>query len=113
MRFYEFAPVRYLQTPAVSNAPTEPITQVKNIPVIPDAVKHQRVQQQLAAQIAHNANQVQPTKQDLALAFFKYGEAQSEANKDHEQQSRRLRRQATASLADTKRKRHRRAPKLA
>ena len=108
MRFYEFAPVRYLQTPAVSNAPTEPITQVKNIPVIPDAVKHQRVQQ-----IAHNANQVQPTKQDLALAFFKYGEAQSEANKDHEQQSRRLRRQATASLADTKRKRHRRAPKLA
>lgn len=84
MRFYEFAPVRYLQTPAVSNAPTEPITQVKNIPVIPDAVKHQRVQQQLAAQIAHNANQVQPTKQDLALAFFKYGEAQSEANKELE-----------------------------
>ena len=84
MRFYEFAPVRYLRTPAVSNAPTEPITQVKNIPVIPDAVKHQRVQQQLAAQIAHNANQVQPTKQDLALAFFKYGEAQSEANKELE-----------------------------
>jgi hypothetical protein len=84
MRFYEFAPVRYLQTPAVSNAPAEPFTQVKNIPVIPDAVKHQRVQQQLAAQIAHNANQVQPTKQDLALAFFKYGEAQSEANKELE-----------------------------
>ena len=113
MRFYEFAPVRYLQTPAVSNAPTEPITQVKNIPVIPNAVKHQRVQQALAAQIAHNANQVVPTKQDMALAFFKYGEAQSQANKDHEQQSRRLRRQATASLADTNRKRHRRAPKLA
>ena len=84
MRFYEFAPVRYLQTPAVSNAPTEPITQVKNIPVIPDAVKHQRVQQQLAAQIAHNANQVQPTKQDLAMAFMKYGQAQSQANKELE-----------------------------
>lgn len=84
MRFYEFAPVRYLQTPAVSNAPTEPITQVKNIPVIPNAVKHQRVQQALAAQIAHNANQVVPTKQDMALAFFKYGEAQSEANKELE-----------------------------
>ncbi len=82
MRFYEFTPVRYLQTPAVSNAPDEPVTQVKNIPVIPDAVKHQRVQQQLAAQIAHNANQVQPTKQDLALAFFKYGEAESLANKE-------------------------------
>ncbi len=112
MRYKEFAPLRYLQTPAVSNAPTEPITQVKNIPVIPDSVKHQRVQQALAAQIAHNANQVVPTKQDLALAFFRYGEAQSQANKDHEQQSRRLRRQATATLADTKRKRHRRAPKL-
>jgi len=31
MRFYEFAPTRYLQTPAVSNAPVEPITQVKNV----------------------------------------------------------------------------------
>jgi hypothetical protein len=82
MRYKEFAPVRYLQTPAVSNAPTEPITQVKNIPVIPNAVKHQRVQQALAAQIAHNANQVVPSKQDLALAFFKYGEAQSQANKE-------------------------------
>ena len=84
MRFYEFAPVRYLQTPAVSNAPTEPITQVKNIPVIPNAVKHQRVQQALAAQIAHNANQVVPTKQDLALAFFRYGQIQSAANKELE-----------------------------
>jgi len=82
MRFKEFAPVRYLQTPAVSNMPSEPTTQVKNVPVIPNAVKHQRVQQALAAQIAHNANQVVPTKQDLALAFFKYGQAQSQANKD-------------------------------
>ena len=93
MRFFEFAPVRYLQTPAVSNAPVEPVTQVKNIPVIPDAVKHQRVQQQLAAQIAHNANQVQPTKQDMALAFFKYGEAQSKANKELE-----LKQQKVASM---------------
>ena len=84
MRYKEFAPVRYLQTPAVSNAPTEPITQVKNIPVIPDSVKHQRVQQALAAQIAHNANQVQPTTQDLAMAFMKYGQAQSQANKELE-----------------------------
>ena len=90
MRFYEFAPVRYLQTPAVSNAPTEPITQVKNIPVIPNAVKHQRVQQALAAQIAHNANQVVPTKQDLALAFMKYGQAQSQANKELELKQRKV-----------------------
>ncbi len=93
MRFYEFAPTRYLQTPAVSNAPAEPITQVKNVALIPDAVKHQRVQQALAAQIAHNANQVTPTKQDLAMAFFRYGEAQSQANKDLE-----LRQQKVAAM---------------
>jgi hypothetical protein len=80
MRFYEFAPARYLQTPAVSNVPAEPITQVKNVAVIPDDVKHQRIQQLLAAQIAHSANQVVPSKQDLEMAFFKYGEAQSEVN---------------------------------
>ena len=113
MRYKEFAPIRYLQTPAVSNAPAEPITQFKSIAVIPDDVKHQRIQQLQAAQIAHSANQVAPTKHDLEMAFFKYGEAQSQANQDHEQQNRRLRRQATASLADTKRKRHRHAPKLA
>ncbi len=90
MRFYEFAPTRYLQTPAVSNAPAEPITQVKNVALIPDAVKHQRVQQALAAQIAHNANQVTPTKQDLAMAFFRYGEAQSQANKDLERRQQKV-----------------------
>lgn len=82
MRYKDITPVRYLQTPAVSNAPAEPITQVRNVPVVPNAIKHQRVQQALAAQIAHNANQVTPTKHDLAMAFFRYGEAQSEANKE-------------------------------
>ena len=93
MRFYEFAPSRSLQTPAVSNAPAEPITHVKNVALIPDTVKHQRVQQALAAQIAHNANQVTPTKQDLEMAFFRYGEAQSEANKELE-----LRQQKVAAM---------------
>jgi hypothetical protein len=41
MRFYEFAPTCYLQTQAVSNAPAEPITQFKNVAVIPDDVNHQ------------------------------------------------------------------------
>jgi hypothetical protein len=96
MRFYEFAPVRYLQTPAVSNAPAEPITQFKNIAVIPDDVKHQRIQQLQAAQIAHSANQVVPTKHDLEMAFYRYGVAQSEANKElkqkqHKQKRRKLR----------------------
>lgn len=80
MRYYEFTPVRYLQTPAVSNAPAEPITQVRNVPVIPDAVKHQRVQQALAAQIAHSANQVKPTELDMVKAQMMYAEKQREAN---------------------------------
>ncbi len=90
MRYKEFAPTRYLQSPSISNVPAEPITQVRYVPVIPDAVKHQRVQQALAAQIAHNANQVVPTKQDLALAFYKYGEAQSAANKELRQNQQRV-----------------------
>ncbi len=86
MRFYEFAPTKYLQTPAVSNVPAEPVTQVRNIPVIPDAVKHQRVQQLKAADIARSANQVQPTQHDLEMASFMYGQAQSDANKELERQ---------------------------
>ncbi len=86
MRFYEFAPTKYLQTPAVSNVPAEPITQVRNVPVIPDEIKHQRVQQLKAAEIARSANQVQPTQQDLEMAWFHYGQAQSDANKELERQ---------------------------
>ena len=86
MRFYEFAPIKYLRTPAVSNVPAEPVTQVRNVPVIPDAIKRQRVQQQLAAQVAHNQNQVQPSTHDLEMAWIMYGQAQSEANQEIEQQ---------------------------
>jgi hypothetical protein len=82
MRYKDIVPVRYIQTPVISNVPAEPITQVRNVPVVPDAVKHQRIHQLLAAQIVHNANQVVPTKQDLALAFFKYGQTKSAANKE-------------------------------
>ena len=85
MRFYEFATTRYLQTPAVSNVPAEPVTQVRNVPVIPEPIKRQRVQQQLAAQVAHNQNQVVPTTHDLEMAWMMYGQAQSEVNKEHEQ----------------------------
>jgi hypothetical protein len=87
---HPLTPTRYLQTPVFSNAPAETITQVKNVALIPDTVKHQRVQQALAAQIAHNPNQVQPTKQDLEMAFFKYGEAQSQANKELELKQRKV-----------------------
>lgn len=86
MRFYEFAPIKYLRTPAVSNVPAEPITQVRNVPVIPEPVKRQRVQQQLAAQVAHNQNQVKPTVHDLEMAWMMYGQAQSDANREMEKQ---------------------------
>jgi hypothetical protein len=90
MRYKDIVPVRYIQTPVISNVPAEPITQVRNVPVVPNAIKHQRVQQALAAQIAQNANQVVPNKQDLAMAFFRYGEAQSQANKELEHKQRKV-----------------------
>ena len=90
MRYKDIVPVRYIQTPVISNVPAEPITQVRNVPVVPNAIKHQRVQQALAAQIAQNANQVVPTKQDLAMAFMRYGEAQSQANKELEHKQRKV-----------------------
>lgn len=104
MRFYEFAPIRYLQTPAVSNVPAEPVTQVRSVPVIPEPVKRQRVQQQLAAQVAHNQNQVQPTVHDLEMAWMIYGQAQSEVNKEQElqqaQQKRRTKSRRQLLLTD-------------
>lgn len=86
MRFYEFTPVRYMQTPTVSNAPAEPVTSVRNIPVLPDVVKHQRWQQLKAAEIARNANQVQPTELDLVKAQMMYADKQREVNNELEQQ---------------------------
>ena len=71
MRYKDIVPVRYIQTPVISNVPAEPITQVRNVPVVPDAVKHQRWQQAKAAEIARSNSQIQPTKQDLAMAFMK------------------------------------------
>lgn len=104
MRFYEFAPTRYLQTPAVSNVPAEPVTQVRNVPVIPEPIKRQRVQQQLAAQVAHNQNQVVPTTHDLEMAWMLYGQAQSEVNKEQElqqaQQKRRTKSRRQLLLTD-------------
>ena len=90
MRYKDIVPVRYIQTPVISNVPAEPITQVRNVPVVPDAVKHQRWQQAKAAEIARSNSQIQPTKQDLAMAFMKYGQAQSHANKELELKQRKV-----------------------
>ena len=45
MRYKDIVPVRYIQTPVISNVPAEPITQVRNVPVVPDAEKHQHWKQ--------------------------------------------------------------------
>jgi hypothetical protein len=112
MRFFEFAPVRYIRTPPVTNAPAEPVTSFQNIPIVPDAVKHQRWQQMKAAEIALSANQIQPTETDMVKAQWIYADQQQQANQEYEQQSRRLRRDATSSIIDAKLGRRRRAPLL-
>jgi len=113
MRFFEFVPVRYISTPAISNAPAEPVTSFQNIPVVPDAVKHQRWQQMKAAEFARSANQIQPTEIDMVKAQWIYADQQRKANQDYEQQRRRLGKKATNSVVDAKLGRRRRASKPA
>ncbi len=112
MRFFEFAPIRYIQTPAASNAPAEPVITVQNIPVIPDSIKHQRWQQLKAAEIARSANQIQPTEVDMIKAQWIYADQQRQANQEYERQSRRLGRKASNSIQDAKLGRRRRSPRF-
>jgi hypothetical protein len=112
MRSHEFIPVRYIQTPAVSNTPAASTVSFQNIPVVPDAVKHQRWQQMKAAEIARSANQIQPTETDMLKAQWIYADQQRQANQEYERQSRRLRGDAARSIVDAKLGRRRRAPKL-
>lgn len=112
MRSHEFIPIRYIQTPAVSNTPAASTVSFQKIPVVPDAVKHQRWQQMKAAEFARSANQIQPTETDMLKAQWIYADQQQKANQEYEQQRRRLGKKATNSLADAKLGRRRRAPKL-
>ena len=111
MRFVEFAPVRYIQAPAVTTATAEPVTSFRSIPVMPDAVKHQRWQQQKAADIARAANQVQPTELDMIKAQWIYADQQRQANQDYERERRRLGTKATNAIVNAKLGRRRRDPK--
>ena len=96
MRFREFAtPARPVlkisqQAQASVNTPATPLpsntppTAVPTEPVRVYPRQWQRawLQRYLAAQMARSAHTIKPTADDLALAFFRYGEAQSRADAD-------------------------------
>ncbi len=110
MRFYEFAPKpnrpvlkisQQAQQRAANTSTAQPAdtptpfprnttptaTAPVPIKVYSRAWQHDWVQKYLAAQIAKSAQTVKPTEDDLALAFMKYGETQSKADKDYQQQN--------------------------
>ncbi len=98
MRFYEFAtPARPVlkisqQAQASANAPATPLPQntsptavpAEPIRVYPRQWQRAWLQKYLAAQMARSAQTIKPTADDMALAFFRYGEAQSRADSDYE-----------------------------
>ena len=103
MRFHEFAPqpakpvLKISQqqaqgnkpaTPWPTNTPATPIG-AQPIKVSPTQWKNEWLQKYLAAQIARDAQTVKPTSDDLAVAFWSYGQAQSEADRKYEQTSKR------------------------
>ncbi len=93
MRYYEFAtPARPIlkisqqantrATPLPRNtaptpAPAEPIK------VYPRAWQREWLQRYLAARMAQSAQTIKPTADDMAIAYFKYGQAQSAADADY------------------------------
>ena len=93
MRFYEFAtPARPIlkisqqantrATPLPRNtAPAEPIK------VYPRAWQREWLQRYLAAKMAQSAQTITPTADDIAIAYFKYGQAQSAADADYERRT--------------------------
>ena len=100
MRYYEFAtPARPIlkisQQPrpaAAANTPATPLPQntpptavpAEPIRVYPRQWQRAWLQRYLAAQMARSAQTIKPTADDMALAFFRYGEAQSRADADYE-----------------------------
>ena len=102
MRFYEFAtqhrpvlkisqrqqaqqPVSQSNTPPTSlptnQQPTPAPTSVK---VYPKQWQHEWVQKYLAAQMARDAQTVQPTEIDIVKAQMRYADAQRQAGQDYE-----------------------------
>lgn len=103
MRFREFAtPARSVlkfsqqaQANAPASTPATPLPQntaptakpAEPIRVYPRQWQRAWLQKYLAAQIPGRAQTIKPTADDMALAFFRYGEAQSQADADHERKT--------------------------
>ena len=101
MRFYEFAtPARPVlkisqQAQASANTPATPIPQntpptavsAEPVHVYPRQWQRAWLQRYLAAEMARSAQTVKPTEDDKALAFFRYGEAQRQADADYERRT--------------------------
>ncbi len=101
MRFYEFAtptrPVLKISQPAQASANTPPTPLPTNTPptsapaepvrVYPRQWQRAWLQKYLAAQMARSAQTIKPTADDMAIAYFKYGQAQSAADADYERRT--------------------------
>ena len=97
MRFYEFAtptrPVLKISQQAQASPTTSPTPLPQNIQptpataapvkVYPRAWQRAWLQRYLAAKMAQSAQTIKPTADDVAIAYFKYGEAQSAADADY------------------------------
>ena len=99
MRFHEFAnPARPIlkisqqAQAAAANTPPTPLPQntaptpapAESVKVYPRAWQRAWLQKYLAAQMARSAQTIKPTADDIAIAYFKYGQAQSAADADYE-----------------------------
>ena len=103
MRYYEFAnpakPIlkisQQAQASAAANTPPNPLPQntqptpvpAEPVKVYPRAWQREWLQRYLAAKIARSAQTIKPTADDMAIAYFKYGQAQSAADADYERRT--------------------------
>ncbi len=102
MRYYEFAtPARPIlkisqqAQAAATNTAATPLPQnahptpapAEPIKVYPRAWQREWLQRYLAAKIARSAQTIKPTADDIAIAYFKYGQAQSAADAEYEQKT--------------------------
>jgi hypothetical protein len=103
MRYYEFATPRrpilkisqQAQSTASPNTPPTPLPQntpptpvpSEPIKVYPRQWQREWLQRYLAAKFARSAQTIKPTADDITIAYFKYGQAQSAADAEYERRT--------------------------
>jgi hypothetical protein len=97
MRFHEFAtPARpVLKISQQANTPPTPLPRntaptpapAEPVRVYPKQWQRAWLQKYLAAQMARSAQTIKPTADDIAIAYFKYGQAQSAADAAYERRT--------------------------